>query len=57
MLGSTDPVVKAIAPGIRLVHLETETALVATGKQLPAWGFSQMEVATHRQINTVGGCS
>eukprot|EP00730_Choanoeca_flexa_P020208 TRINITY_DN9883_c0_g1_i4.p1 TRINITY_DN9883_c0_g1~~TRINITY_DN9883_c0_g1_i4.p1 ORF type:complete len:762 (+),score=107.35 TRINITY_DN9883_c0_g1_i4:27-2312(+) len=53
VLGSTDPRVTALTTSVRFVHLQTETALVATGKQLPAWAFNQMEVATHKLINTV----
>jgi dolichyl-phosphate-mannose-protein mannosyltransferase len=36
---------------IRLIHLDTNTALKFTGRQLPDWGFHQHEVAADRIIN------
>lgn len=35
---------------IRLVHVETNTALKFTGRQLPNWGYHQHEVAADRII-------
>ncbi|XP_074653935.1 protein O-mannosyl-transferase 1-like [Tubulanus polymorphus] len=37
---------KTIQSQIRLIHVETKQALKLTGKQLPAWGYHQFEVAT-----------
>ncbi|EFA03006.2 protein O-mannosyltransferase 1 [Tribolium castaneum] len=36
---------------IRLIHVDTNTALKFTGRQLPDWGFHQHEVAADRIIN------
>lgn len=36
---------------IRLIHVDTKTALKFTGRQLPDWGFHQHEVAADRIIN------
>ncbi|XP_066257536.1 protein O-mannosyltransferase 1 [Euwallacea similis] len=36
---------------IRIIHVDTNTALKFTGKQLPDWGFHQHEVAADRVIN------
>lgn len=42
---------QTIKSHIRLVHVNTSQALKATGKQLPEWGFHQMEIATDRITN------
>ncbi|XP_030755009.1 protein O-mannosyltransferase 1 [Sitophilus oryzae] len=36
---------------IRLIHVDTNTALKFTGRQLPDWGFHQHEVAADRVLN------
>lgn len=36
---------------IRLVHVDSKTALKFTGRQLPDWGFHQHEVAADRVTN------
>ncbi|XP_018574130.1 protein O-mannosyltransferase 1 isoform X2 [Anoplophora glabripennis] len=36
---------------VRLIHVDTNTALKFTGRQLPDWGFHQHEVAADRIIN------
>lgn len=36
---------------IRLIHVDTNTALKFTGRQLPDWGFHQHEVAADRITN------
>nr|CAI5824722.1 unnamed protein product [Callosobruchus analis] len=36
---------------VRLIHVDSNTALKFTGKQLPDWGFHQHEVAADRTIN------
>lgn len=35
---------------VRLIHVETNTALKFTGRQLPSWGFHQHEVGADRII-------
>ena len=35
----------------RLVHVNTSTAVKTTGKQLPEWGFNQLEVSADRLVN------
>ncbi|KAL8621100.1 hypothetical protein ACOMHN_048142 [Nucella lapillus] len=42
---------QTIQSQVRLIHVNTSTALRITGKQLPEWGFHQMEVSADRQIN------
>ncbi|KAK7094771.1 protein O-mannosyl-transferase 1-like [Littorina saxatilis] len=42
---------QTIQSQVRLVHVKTSTALRITGKQLPEWGFHQLEVAADRLIN------
>ncbi|KAK3088845.1 hypothetical protein FSP39_024538 [Pinctada imbricata] len=39
---------QTIKSHIRLIHVNTTQALKATGRQLPEWGFHQLEVATDR---------
>ncbi|XP_076436443.1 protein O-mannosyl-transferase 1-like [Babylonia areolata] len=41
---------QTIQSQVRLVHLNTSTALRITGKQLPEWGFHQLEVTADRSI-------
>lgn len=41
----------AIQSLVRLIHLDTNTALKFSGRQLPDWGFHQHEVAADRIIN------
>lgn len=36
---------------VRLIHVDTNTALKFSGKQLPDWGFNQHEIVTDRIIN------
>uniref|UniRef100_T1GJJ7 Protein O-mannosyltransferase 1 n=1 Tax=Megaselia scalaris TaxID=36166 RepID=T1GJJ7_MEGSC len=40
----------AINSHVRLIHLGTKAALRFTGRQLPAWGFHQHEVAADKNI-------
>lgn len=40
-----------IQSSVRLIHVETNTALKFTGRQLPNWGFHQHEVAADRIID------
>ncbi|XP_071165427.1 protein O-mannosyl-transferase 1-like isoform X3 [Mytilus edulis] len=42
---------QTIKSHIRLVHVNTSQALKSTGKQLPEWGFHQLEISTDRIIN------
>ncbi|BFZ19967.1 hypothetical protein BsWGS_23006 [Bradybaena similaris] len=42
---------QTIKSQVRLIHVNTSTALKTTGKQLPEWGFHQLEVAADRLIN------
>ncbi|XP_046370265.2 protein O-mannosyl-transferase 1-like [Haliotis rufescens] len=42
---------QTIKSQVRLIHVNTTTALKTTGKQLPDWGHHQMEVAADRVIN------
>ncbi|KAK3605873.1 hypothetical protein CHS0354_017778 [Potamilus streckersoni] len=42
---------QTIKSHVRLVHVNTSQALKMTGKQLPEWGFHQLEVATDRLVN------
>ncbi|XP_041368198.1 protein O-mannosyl-transferase 1-like [Gigantopelta aegis] len=42
---------QTIKSQIRLIHVNTSTAIRSTGKQLPEWGFHQLEVAADRVIN------
>lgn len=41
---------QTIKSHVRFVHTDTRQALKATGKQLPEWGFHQIEVATDRVV-------
>lgn len=43
----------AIKSQVRLVHVTTQTALRFTGRQLPAWGFNQHEVAADKNLNHI----
>lgn len=43
----------AIKSQVRLVHVGTQTALRFTGRQLPAWGFNQHEVAADKVLNHI----
>nr|KAG5706616.1 hypothetical protein BaRGS_005686 [Batillaria attramentaria] len=42
---------QTIQSQVRLIHVNTSTALRITGKQLPEWGFHQLEVTADRLIN------
>ncbi|XP_052104274.1 protein O-mannosyl-transferase 1-like [Mytilus californianus] len=42
---------QTIKSHIRLVHVNTSQALKSTGKQLPEWGFHQLEISTDRITN------
>ena len=42
---------QTIKSQIRLVHVNTTTAIKTTGKQLPEWGFSQLEVSSDRLVH------
>uniref|UniRef100_A0A0B7AJ65 dolichyl-phosphate-mannose--protein mannosyltransferase n=1 Tax=Arion vulgaris TaxID=1028688 RepID=A0A0B7AJ65_9EUPU len=42
---------QTIKSQIRLIHVNTSTALKTTGKQLPEWGFHQLEVSADRLVN------
>lgn len=48
---SDDDLWQTIQSQVRLVHVNTSTALKLSGKQLPEWGFHQMEVTADRHIN------
>ncbi|GFR77214.1 protein O-mannosyltransferase 1 [Elysia marginata] len=41
---------QTIKSQVRLVHVNTSTALKATGRQLPEWGFHQIEVSADRLL-------
>lgn len=41
----------AINSHVRFVHIATKTALRFTGRQLPAWGFNQHEIAADKKID------
>jgi dolichyl-phosphate-mannose--protein O-mannosyl transferase len=43
----------AIKSQVRLVHVTSQTALRFTGRQLPAWGFNQHEVAADKNLNHI----
>ncbi|KAI8779277.1 protein O-mannosyl-transferase 1 [Biomphalaria glabrata] len=48
---SDDETWQTIKSQIRLIHVNTSTAVKTTGKQLPEWGFHQLEVASDRMTN------
>lgn len=41
----------AIKSHVRFIHVTTGTVLRFTGRQLPAWGFNQHEVAADKNMN------
>lgn len=41
----------AIKSHVRLIHVTTGYAMRFTGRQLPAWGYNQHEVAADKTIN------
>ncbi|XP_005092590.1 protein O-mannosyl-transferase 1 [Aplysia californica] len=47
---SEDEQWQTIKSQIRLVHVNTTTAIKTTGKQLPEWGFNQLEVSADRLV-------
>ncbi|XP_059150933.1 protein O-mannosyl-transferase 1-like [Physella acuta] len=47
---SDDEIWQTIKSQIRLIHVNTSTAMKTTGKQLPEWGFHQLEVTADRMI-------
>ncbi|XP_025111757.1 protein O-mannosyl-transferase 1-like isoform X2 [Pomacea canaliculata] len=42
---------QTIQSQVRLIHVNTSAAIKITGKQLPEWGFHQLEVTADRLIN------
>ncbi|KAH9495695.1 hypothetical protein Btru_016069 [Bulinus truncatus] len=50
---SDDETWQTIKSQIRLIHVNTSTAVKVwtTGKQLPEWGFHQLEVSADRMVN------
>ncbi|KAL5012461.1 hypothetical protein ScPMuIL_011012 [Solemya velum] len=42
---------QTIRSHVRLIHVNSSSALKMTGKQLPEWGFNQLEVSADRLIN------
>ncbi|KAH9495690.1 Protein O-mannosyl-transferase 1 [Bulinus truncatus] len=48
---SDDETWQTIKSQIRLIHVNTSTAVKTTGKQLPEWGFHQLEVSADRMVN------
>ncbi|GFO21748.1 protein o-mannosyltransferase 1 [Plakobranchus ocellatus] len=47
---SDDEKWQTIKSQVRLIHVNTSTALKTTGKQLPEWGFHQLEVSADRLV-------
>lgn len=53
--GKEDDEVETVTSKFTLVHYLQSCALVASGKQLPKWGFEQQEVSCNPNIRDKSG--